>query len=103
MTTFKKNAQRSNEPKATYRVRNWAEYDRALVARGSVFLCFEDGQLAQAWRAEKNGRRGAQPTYTDTAIQTMLMVKAVFKLTNRGVEGFVKSLLARLGYDLQVR
>ena len=70
MTTFKKNHKPRTEAKAQYRVRNWAEYDRALVARGNLCLWFEDGTLAQHWRAAPTGKRGAQPTYTDTAIQT---------------------------------
>ena len=37
-------------------------------------------------------QRGSQFDYTDQAILVMLMVKEVFHLTNRGVEGFVRSL-----------
>jgi hypothetical protein len=100
MTGFKKVREKRAEPKAQYRVRNWAEYDKALVNRGSVWLWFEDEALAKVWQAAPTGQRGAQPKYSDTAIQTVLVLKAVFGLTNRSVEGFVSSLWVRLGYEL---
>jgi hypothetical protein len=37
-------------------------------------------------------QRGSQFDYTDQAILVMLTVKAVFHLTNRDLEGFVRSL-----------
>jgi hypothetical protein len=40
----------ANAPKkATYRVRNWKEYDAALVRRGALSLWVEEATL-QAWR-----------------------------------------------------
>jgi hypothetical protein len=65
-----------------------------------VWLWFEDESLAKTWQASPTGKRGAQPRYSDTAIQTVLVLKAVFGLTNRSVEGFVRSLWSRLGYEL---
>ena len=35
----------SEQPKAQYRVTNWPEYDRALVARGHLTLWFDDDLL----------------------------------------------------------
>jgi hypothetical protein len=43
LTDFKKSYPKRTEPKMRYRVRNRAEYGRALVARGSVAPWFEDG------------------------------------------------------------
>jgi len=100
MTAFKKDIKASGKPKEQYRVRNWAEYDHALVSRGSLFLWFEDGELARQWTPPPNGKRGAQPKYSDLAIQTVLTLKAVFGLRNRSVEGFVNSIFTRLGYAL---
>jgi hypothetical protein len=96
MTDFKRSCPKRTQPKTRYRVRNWAEHDRALVARGSVAPWFEDGTLARQWNAAPTGKRRAQPEYSAPAIQIMLTLKAVFGLTNRSVEGFVRSLWARL-------
>jgi hypothetical protein len=53
-----------------------------------------------ASRGEK--QRGGQFDYTDQAILVMLTVKEVFHLTNRGVEGFVRSLFRMMKIHLPV-
>ena len=67
-----------------YRVRNWPEYNHALVRRGSLTL-WVDEQAVQAWRnASRSGARGGRPRiYADTAIECALVVKAVFHLSLR--------------------
>lgn len=47
-------------------------------------------------------QRGSQFDYSDQAILVMLTVKEVFYLTNRGVEGFVRSLFQILKVNLPV-
>ena len=47
-------------------------------------------------------QRGSQFDYSDQAILVMLTVKEVFHLTNRGVEGFVRSLFQMLNINLPV-
>ena len=76
-----------------YRVRNWPEYNRALVRRGSLTL-WVDEQAINAWRASnESGVRGGRPrTYTDTAIECALVVKAVFHLSLRSTQGFLESV-----------
>jgi hypothetical protein len=49
--------------KPRYRVANWRDYDRALVARGSITLWIDDAVLA-GWRA--TGGKGRR--YSDAAI-----------------------------------
>jgi len=46
--------------KTKYRVKNWAAYDRSLVARGDITLWITPEAL-KAWRPKPAGRRGAQP------------------------------------------
>ena len=88
--------------KATYRVTNWPEYDRALVQRGSLTVWFDDELPRGHWRAARNGKRGAPFTYPDAAIQTLLALKAVFHLPCRAVEGSARSLVGLMGLDLPV-
>ena len=88
-------------PKALYRVKNWSEYDRALVQRGSItFWMSED--IEEQWVHAGKKQRGSQFDYSDQAILIMLTVKEVFHLTNRGVEGFVRSLFWMMKIDLRV-
>lgn len=88
-------------PKTLYRVKNWSEYDKALVQRGSITFWLSD-DLEKTWLYAGEKQRGSQFDYTDQAILVMLTVKEVFHLTNRGVEGFVRSLFWMMKIDLPV-
>ena len=85
--------------KTQYRVGNWAEYERGLVRRGDATLWISES-ATRAWRAEPTGRRGAQPKFSDLAIETALTVRLVFNLPLRQTEGFLQSLLGLMGLDL---
>ena len=99
---FKANAARRHRiPKQRYRVTNWAEYDASLRQRGSLTVWFSDEAIA-AWRAEPRTTRGGQPHYSALAIQTALMLRAVFRLALRQTEGLIGSILQLLGLDLAV-
>jgi hypothetical protein len=91
------------KPKQKYRVTNWSEYDKALVLRGDITVWLEKGFLLEHWLVKtKTGKRGASLTYSDAAIQLLLMLKAIFRLTNRSVEGFARSVMRSMGLDLPV-
>ena len=90
-----------SRPKTLYRVKNWTEYEKALVQRGSVTIWMADG-YEKTWMYVGEKQRGSQFDYTDQAILMMLTVKEVFHLTNRGVEGFVRSLFQMLKINLPV-
>ncbi len=90
-----------SRPKALYRVKNWSEYDKALVQRGSITFWLSD-DFEKIWMYVGEKQRGSQFDYTDQAILLMLTVKEVFHLTNRGVEGFVRSLFRMMKIDLPV-
>lgn len=98
MTTKKKTKPRS---KAVYHVRNWPEYDRALVKRHSLTIWIAE-DVQENWKYKGPKQRGAQFEYSDQAIESMLMLKEIFHLTNRGVEGFVRSLFQLMGVHLPV-
>ena len=96
-----KAACRRHIPKQRHRVTNWAEYDAALRARGSLTVWFTPEAIA-AWRAEPRTSRGGQPSYSDLAITTALTLRAVFRLALRQTEGLIGSILQLLGLDLPV-
>src|SRR5262245_53219957 len=86
---------------ATYRIRNWNQYNEALVRRGSLTLWVDPASL-RAWRYQGPPRRGAQFEYSDTAIECLLTLRAVYHLTLRATEGFATSLFELMGSDLPV-
>ena len=87
--------------KALYRVKNWSEYDKALVQRGSITFWMSD-DFEKRWLFTGEKQRGSQFDYSEKAIEIMLTIKEVFHLTNRGVEGFVRSLFTMLNIHLRV-
>jgi hypothetical protein len=82
-------------------VKNWKDYDTALVERGSITFWLSDG-LEQTWRHSGEKQRGSQFDYSNQAILVMLTVKEVFHLTNRQTEGFMRSLFAMMKIALPV-
>ena len=100
----KKNSQRwpkrSTSPakkKAVYRTRNWREYNRSLVKRGSLTIWCDESVLAQWLESERTGLRGASNTYSDTAIVTALVLREVYHQTLRGTQGLLGSVLRLMG------
>ena len=87
--------------KSLYRVKNWSEYDKALVQPGSITLWMREG-FEKTWLYVGEKQRGSQFDYSDQAILMMLTVKEVFHLTNRGVEGFMRSIFQLRKINLPV-
>jgi hypothetical protein len=76
-----------------YRVRNWSEYNKALIQRGSLTFWISEDFIQKWHRVEKTGKRGHPQDYADIAITSMLTVKAVFRLPYRATKGFMESLV----------
>ena len=85
------------------RVRNWPQYNRALVQRGSLTF-WVDQQALDGWRAASpSGPRGGRPrVYADAAIECALVVRAVFHLSLRATQGFLESVVRLMAVDLPV-
>jgi hypothetical protein len=99
---FKANASRRHHiPRQRHRVRNWAEYDAGLRARGSLTVWFTQ-EAVERWRAETRTTPGGQRTYSDLAITAALTLRAVFRLPLRQTEGLVGSIIHLLGVELAV-
>ncbi len=85
--------------KTRYRVTNWREYERGLVQRGDVTVWLSPAAVG-AWKGKPSGRRGAQPKFSDLAIETALTLRLVFRLPLRQTEGFIRSLFKLMGVEL---
>ena len=90
-----------SRPKPLYRVKNWLDYDKALVQRGSITFWLT-GDFEKEWRHTGEKQRGSQFDYSGQAILVMLTMKEVFHLTNRQTEGFMRSLFALMKMNLRV-
>lgn len=78
--------------KARYRLRNWREYNRALVQRGSLTLWFSAEVVAVWQNSERTGKRGHPRTYSDTAIETMATLQEIYHLGVRQTAGLMESI-----------
>ncbi len=84
--------------KKTYRVRNWKQYNKALVQRGSVTFWINEDIAAQWYAAEaEHSGRGRPRVYSEVAIESCLIVKILFRLPLRGTQGLMDSLSALMG------
>ena len=88
--------------KAKYKIQNWSEYDAALVKRGSITVWFAEDYVKENWSVKPSGKRGAPLLYSNEAIQMLLMLKAVYKLPYRSLEGFSRSIMALMNLDFRI-
>ena len=86
--------------KAKKKITNWAEYNKALCKRGSVTFWIDDSAI-DAWRCTTHhGKRGRGFQYSDTTIETALMIKGIFSLPLRALQGFIDSIFELLDVPL---
>lgn len=88
--------------KSAYRLRNWAEYNKALVERGSLSVWISEDDLSAWHNTARTGKRGKPAAYTDAAILCMATLAEVYRLPLRATRGLTRSLLRLLGVELSV-
>ena len=98
MSKIQKNHKPKTKNKPRYRLRNWSQYNQALVQRGSLTVWFCEDVLDQ-WYYQGPKQRGAQVRYTDLVIETALTLKAIFHLGFRQSQGLLASILTLLDVD----
>jgi Transposase DDE domain len=99
MTEPHKRPHRHPTYKTAYRVTNWHEYDQSLRDRGDITLWISQDAI-NAWTPAQTGRRGAQPVYSDLAIETALGLRLLFHLPLRQTEGFLGAVLTLMDLAL---
>ena len=93
---------KNKKNKSTYRIRNWKNYNKALVNRGSLTLWIDE-QTISAWKNfHRSGKRGAPRLYSDMAILSMITLMEVYHLPLRQTQGLMLSIVAMADLDLPV-
>lgn len=87
--------------KSLYCIRNWKEYNKALENRGSLTLWVSDDAI-QSWLYQGAQQQGHPLIFADTAIETVLLLRNVFRLPFRQTEGFLSSIFQMMECDLPV-
>ncbi len=87
--------------KSKKKITDWNEYNEALCKRGSVTFWIDDSAV-EAWHYKgHHGKRGRGFQFSDTAIETALMIKEVFSLPLCALQGFIDSILALMSVPLR--
>ncbi|RKF64873.1 putative transposase [Erysiphe neolycopersici] len=87
--------------KQKFKITNWSTYNKALKQRGSLKIWLDDSAIA-AWTEKTTPERRGRPLYySDMAITTVLMIKHVFPLSLRALQGFVDSVFKLMGLPLR--
>ena len=70
---------------AKYRIRNWNNYNKSLIQRGSMTVWFSE-EAIKKWSASEGVKKKGRPKiYSDDAILTALIIRSVFHLPLRAL------------------
>jgi hypothetical protein len=92
----------TTKKKQQSRIRNWREYNKALVGRGSLTLWLDEHVIESWLSTDDRAGRGRPQLYTDAAILCSLLLREVYHLPLRATEGLVLSLMRLLPVQLPV-
>lgn len=96
-------SQKAAKPKKRqYRIRNWSDYNTALVQRGSLTLWLEKDVQQHWYNEDHTGKRGRRRIFSEQAIACILRLRDVFHLPLRATEGLLRSLVLLLGLDVMI-
>lgn len=103
MAKKKRSSKIKQSKKTTYRVRNWSTYNKSLVQRGSITLWINE-EIVSNWHPQPEGKRlrGGQVTYSDQAIECLLILRAVYRLPYRQTVGFAQSVMDVMNANVTV-
>lgn len=87
--------------KQEQKIRNWSDYNKALVNRGSITLWFDEDSIKNWYNNSNSKSQGRPKLYSDTAVLCSLSIKAVFHLPLRATEGLISSLIQLMGLSIQ--
>ena len=97
----KKDQSKKKNNQKKYKVRNWSEYNDALVERGNIEF-WMDPETLKKWKAKLQGKKGRAQLYTDLSIIVTLQFGKVFHQKLRQTEGLLKSIFKTANIDLPV-
>lgn len=87
--------------KQKFKITNWSAYNKALRQRGSLTVWLDESAIAAWTDSTQPEGRGRPLHYTDMAITTVLMMKRVFNLSLRALQGFVDSIFRKMVLPLR--
>lgn len=86
--------------KSKHRITNRPEYHEALINRGSLTFWIDEQELNLWCSTEHHVGRGRGFQYSNTVIETALMLKGLFNLPLWALEGFLNSVFSLMNVQL---
>ena len=83
------------------RKRNWRQYNKVLVQRGSLTFLIDSKNFKSLF-PKKQKRRGRPLEFSNGLIELLLMIKIHYVLTYRSLEGFTRSVFGFMKSSLQI-
>ncbi len=87
--------------KKKLKITNWPAYNNSLKQRGSLTVWLDDSAIAASTESPASRHRGRPLHYIDMAITSVLMMKRVFNLSFRALQGFVDSIFKLMALPLR--
>jgi hypothetical protein len=92
----------ASSAKLSYKVTNWRAYNESLVRRGDITFWFNE-DVIDAWEHDNAQWKVGRPfTYSNLAIQTLLSMRELFRLTYRQTESFGRAVAKLMQADVAI-
>ena len=73
---------------------SWKQYNKSLINRGSITFWISKDSIKK-WKAKKNKKHFGRPfCYSDEAILTACILRFIYNLPLRAMQGFINSLFS---------
>lgn len=88
--------------KRAYKITNWAKYNASLVRRGDITLWFDEDVIDQWEHDNAESKVGRPFVYSDLAIESLLVLRELFRLPYRQTEGLGRALVKLMDVDVAI-
>ena len=88
--------------KSKYKITNWSKYNESLVQRGSITFWFSDEVIDQWEHPNDEPKVGHPFVYSDVAIESLLVLRELFRLPYRQTEGLGRSLVRLMQVEVPI-
>jgi Transposase DDE domain len=88
--------------KIAYKIRNWKQYNRALINRGNLTIWISEEAVESWYAAREPQGRGRPFTYSNSCIEMALTLRSLFQFPLRATQGFLEGLAKLMNLDLKI-
>lgn len=86
----------SNKKVKRYKIKNWRQYNRALIDRGDITLWFHSNLELIHKNTEGPRKRGGQKQYDDRYIELCCVIRKIFGFPFRQTEGMMRGIIQQM-------